>query len=137
MLLLRTQCLVWRKHSVHLLAVQPGTSAPCAHLGRSMSHLKAAAPASKETDKGRVALAKVGRYWAGKRAPGAEFETDAAAQGHEEAFGIKQSGSDVQRTPVEAAIIVKKADPRLARLAKTDVAEARGEGRQRHRCTES
>ena len=104
-----------------------------------MSHLRAAAPAAKEGDRGRVSLAKVPRYWAGKRTDGAELdsvkdEPGPSQPGKASIFSNQRDDSDVKRTPVEAAVIVKKADPRLARLAKTDVSEARGEGRQRHRC---
>jgi hypothetical protein len=101
-----------------------------------MSHLRAAAPATKEGDRGRVSLAKVPRYWAGKRSEGAELkqEEDAAAATSTSAlFSSQREDADVKRTPVAAAVIVKHADPRLARLAKTDVEDARGEGRQRHR----
>ena len=94
-----------------------------------MSNLKAAAPADKDGDKGRVAFAKVQRYWAGKR-----VDTDAVPVKDEPSPSLFTSrDSGVQRTPVAPAVVVKKADPRLARLARTDVAEARDEGRQRHR----
>ena len=102
-----------------------------------MSHLRAAAPANSEGDRGRVSMAKVPRYWAGKRVEGADLiaaEEPGPASG--KLFSSAEASNDVaKRTPVAAAVIVKKADPRLARLAKADVAEARGEGRQRHRCS--
>lgn len=94
-----------------------------------MSSLKAAAPADKDGDKGRVSFAKVQRYWAGKR-----IDADVAVNKEEPTssfFAARDVG--VQRTPVAPAVVVKKADPRLARLSRTDVAEARDETRQRHR----
>lgn len=98
-----------------------------------MSHLKAAAPAAKEGDRGRVSLAKVQRYWAG-RVVGAVEQDDAEPGPASTALfaSSRQEAQNVDRTPVAAAVIVKKADPRLARLAKTNIDEARGEGRQRH-----
>lgn len=95
-----------------------------------MSNLKAAAPADKDGDKGRVSFAKVQRYWAGKR-----IDADKAADKEERTsslFVARDVG--VQRTPVAPAVVVKKADPRLARLSRSDVTEARDERRQRHRC---
>lgn len=97
-----------------------------------MSGARAAAPADTEGDRGRVVSAKVQRYWAGKR-----IEGDAAISGEEaptQMFTSKSKepkGTGVNRTPVAPAVIVKKADPRLERLARTDVAQA-GSGR-RHR----
>lgn len=95
-----------------------------------MSNLKAAAPADKDGEKGRVSFAKVQRYWAGKR-----VDTDAAPVKDGPAFSLFAArDGGVQRTSIAPAVVVKKADPRLARLARTDVAEARNERRQRHRC---
>ena len=102
-----------------------------------MSHLRAAAPAAEEGDRGRVTLSKVHRYRAGHRTQGADYEGEeeaAPSTASASLFSSKHDKDDVRRTPVAAEVIVKKADPRLARLAKTDVDEARGEGRQRHRC---
>lgn len=78
-------------------------------------------------------MAKVQRYWPGKRVIGAEREEGDTAPASTAMFTARPENTDVKRTPVAAAVIVKKADPRLSRLAKTDVTEARGVGRQRHR----
>eukprot|EP00892_Ulva_mutabilis_P000568 jgi/Ulvmu1/10511/UM064_0049.1 len=99
-----------------------------------MSNLRAAAPADKDSDKGRVSFAKVQRYWAGKRVDGdtlpvREEPASSLFVARETTYTEKQ----VQRTPVAPAVVIKKADPRLARLARTDVVQARGEGVQRHR----
>ena len=99
-----------------------------------MSHLQAAAPAQKEGDRGRVQLAKVARYWAGKRVGDVSTEDAEPGPSGNDLFASRQEDPNTKRTPIEAAVIVKKADPRLARLAKTSVEEARGEGRQRHAC---
>lgn len=93
-----------------------------------MSGARAAAPAAKDSDRGRVTLSKVSRYWAGKRPDGLDGAQD--EQAGPSLFTGTEAG--VKRTPVAAAVIVKKSDPRLARLANTDVGEAREEGR--HRC---
>lgn len=92
-----------------------------------MSGARAAAPAAKDSDRGRVTLSKVSRYWAGKRPDGLDGAQD--EQAGPSLFTGTEAG--VKRTPVAAAVIVKMSDPRLARLANTDVGEAR-EGR--HRC---
>lgn len=105
-----------------------------------MSGARAAAPADKEGDRGRVVSAKVERYWAGKRIDG-----DATIQGTEETtteMFVSRSkpkpkeqvqDAGVNRTPVAPAVIVKKADDRLARLARADVAEG-APRRHRRRC---
>jgi len=77
-----------------------------------------------------VASAKVQRYRAGQRP---EAFGDAVEQ-HAALFAREAAAAPVKRTPVEAAVVVQKADPRLARLARTNLAEAREEGAQRHRC---
>jgi hypothetical protein len=99
-----------------------------------MSHLRAAAPAAKEGEKGRVSLAKVSRYWAGKPLDGTDLPGEEPVLAGTKLFSRRTNDEEVKRTPIAAAVIVKKADARLARLAKADVEEARGEGRQRHRC---
>lgn len=92
-----------------------------------MSGARAAAPAGEEGDKGRVATTKVSRYWAGKRPDAADDVPEHAGAG---VFGAPEA---VQRTPMAPAVVVKKADPRLARLAKTDISEARNDAARRHR----
>lgn len=100
-----------------------------------MSGARAAAPADTEGDRGRVVSAKVQRYWAGKRIDG-----DAAISGAEEPsktmFTSKSkepANPGVNRTPVAPTVIVKKADPRLARLARADATESGAVRRHRHR----
>jgi hypothetical protein len=78
-------------------------------------------------------MAKVQRYWPGKRVIGAEREDGDTVPASTAMFSSRPEDTDVKRTPIVAAVIVKKEDPRLSRLAKTDLEEARGEGRQRHR----
>lgn len=100
-----------------------------------MSGVRAAAPADTEGDRGRVVSAKVQRHWAGKRTDG-----DAAIGGAEEPsaqmFTSKSKepkDPGVNRTPVAPTVIVKKEDPRLARLARTDGTDSGGARRHRHR----
>jgi hypothetical protein len=64
---------------------------------------------------------------------GTELPGDEGIMSGTKLFASRTNDEDVKRTPIAAAVIVKKADPRLARLAKADVKEARGEGRLRHR----
>jgi hypothetical protein len=100
-----------------------------------MSGARAAAPADKEGDRGRVVSAKVERYWAGKRV-GGDDEINQAEEASTQLFVSKSKEpqeKSVNRTPVAPAVIVKKADDRLARLARTDVTEARAARRHRHR----
>jgi molecular chaperone DnaK (HSP70) len=100
-----------------------------------MSGARAAAPADKEGERGRVVSAKVERYWAGKRLDGDAAISgagDAPTQLFAKSKEPKDSGTN--RTPVAPAVIVKKADDRLSRLARTDVTEARAARRNRHRC---
>jgi hypothetical protein len=113
-----------------------------------MFHLRAAAPADREGDKGRVTLSKVYRYRADKLPETfkaeqvAGLDEDEALQlaglaaGADKAglFNAPDAAQRPNHVPAAAAVIVKKADPRLARLARTDVEGARSEGRAaRHR----
>lgn len=84
---------------------------------------KAAKGADKESEKGRVDQTKVKRYWAGK-AP------EWALQ--EQVQELQLADREAIRTEVAAPVIVRKADPRLARLAATK-AEDVEEVRERHR----
>uniref|UniRef100_A0A7S0WH42 Micro-fibrillar-associated protein 1 C-terminal domain-containing protein n=1 Tax=Chlamydomonas leiostraca TaxID=1034604 RepID=A0A7S0WH42_9CHLO len=84
---------------------------------------KAAKGADKEAEKGRVDQTKVKRYWAGK-AP------EWAVQ--EQVQDLQIADREVIRTEVAAPVIVRKADPRLARLAATRTEDIE-EARERHR----
>lgn len=95
--------------------------------GRTGGGALAARPTDKEAEKGRVEQARVRRYWAGK-AP--EWAKDGAQQGMAD---LQLGDREVVRTEVAAPVIVRKADPRLARLAATrgeDVEEARARHRE-------
>ncbi|GFH12738.1 MFAP1 domain-containing protein [Haematococcus lacustris] len=89
-------------------------SIPCAL--RSM-------PTDKESEKGRVDQTRVRRYWAGK-AP--EWAADASLA------ELQLGDREAVRTEIAAPTIIRKADPRLSRLAASR-AEDVEEVRERHR----
>ena len=89
----------------------------------SKSGALAARPVDQESEKGRVAVARVARYRAGQAPQYAHGISD---------LKIEDRGEAV-RTEIAAPVIVKKADPRLARLAASrteDVEEAREQHRE-------
>lgn len=87
---------------------------------------RVARPTDKEHEKGRVEVTKVKRYWAGK-VP--DWAQDGASQLQDLQLGDR---GEAIRTEVAAPVIVRKADPRLARLA-ANRTEDKEEVRERHR----
>ncbi|KAJ9516636.1 hypothetical protein QJQ45_015197 [Haematococcus lacustris] len=83
----------------------------------------AARPTDKESEKGRVDQTRVRRYWAGK-AP--EWAADASLA------ELQLGDREAVRTEIAAPTIIRKADPRLSRLAASR-AEDVEEVRERHR----
>ncbi|KAJ9516794.1 hypothetical protein QJQ45_027200 [Haematococcus lacustris] len=80
-------------------------------------------PTDKESEKGRVDQTRVRRYWAGK-AP--EWAADASLA------ELQLGDREAVRTEIAAPTIIRKADPRLSRLAASR-AEDVEEVRERHR----